>query len=80
MPKSTGVCCLIFNIFFPGFGSILAGMQANSSSTVLIGVVQFFLCVTLIGWLWSIYWGVLIYNKSKYHEAVLLVISIYSQQ
>jgi hypothetical protein len=74
------VCCLIFNIFFPGFGSILAGMQANSSSTVLIGVVQFFLCVTLIGWLWSIYWGVLIYNKSKYHEAVLLGISIYSQQ
>jgi hypothetical protein len=43
-------------------------------------VCQFFLSVVLIGWLWSVYWGFLIFNKSKYHEAVLLGISIYSQQ
>jgi hypothetical protein len=38
VPRATGICCFIFNIFFPGIGSILAGLQANSSSTVLIGV------------------------------------------
>jgi len=38
VPRSTGICCFILNIFFPGIGSILAGLQANSSSTVLIGV------------------------------------------
>jgi hypothetical protein len=43
-------------------------------------VCQFFLSAILIGWLWSVYWGILINNKSKYHEAVLLGISIYSQQ
>lgn len=80
MPRATGICCFIFNIFLPGLGSLLAGLQANSSSTVLIGVLQFFFCWTILGWLWSVYWGFLIYNKSKYHEAVLLGISIYSSQ
>lgn len=80
VPKATGLLVLILNIFLPGTGSILAGLQANSSSCVFIGVIQFFLFGLLFGWIWSIWWGVLIYNKSKYHEAVLLGISIYNQQ
>ena len=80
VPKATGLLVLILNIFLPGTGSILAGLQSNSSSCVFIGVIQFFLFGLLFGWIWSIWWGVLIYNKSKYHEAVLLGISIYNQQ
>jgi len=80
VPKSTGVLCLFLNFFIPGLGTLVAGLQANSSSCVVIGIMQLLLLpCALIGWIWSIWWGVLIYKKSKYHEAVLLGISIYSQ-
>mmetsp|Transcript_19854 Transcript_19854/g.47337 ORF Transcript_19854/g.47337 Transcript_19854/m.47337 type:complete len:100 (-) Transcript_19854:808-1107(-) len=81
VPRATGLLCLILNILpFPGLGSVIAGLQANSSSTVLIGIIQFFLFPGLIGFIWSVWWGVLIYRKSQFHEAVLLGISIYSNQ
>ena len=57
VPKATGLLVLILNIFLPGTGSILAGLQANSSSCVFIGVIQFFLFGLLFGWIWSIWWG-----------------------
>mmetsp|Transcript_1275 Transcript_1275/g.2508 ORF Transcript_1275/g.2508 Transcript_1275/m.2508 type:complete len:100 (-) Transcript_1275:279-578(-) len=81
VPRAMGLLCLILNILpFPGLGSLIAGLQANSSSTVLIGCLQFLFAPTILGWIWSIWWGVLIYRKSQFHEAVLLGISIYSQQ
>jgi hypothetical protein len=44
VPRATGLLCLILNILpFPGLGSVIAGLQANSSSTVLIGVRAFLL-------------------------------------
>jgi len=33
--------------------------------TVLIGILQFFLAALLIGWLWSIWWGFIIFTKSQ---------------
>eukprot|EP00290_Baffinella_frigidus_P005139 CAMPEP_0180131714 /NCGR_PEP_ID=MMETSP0986-20121125/8573_1 /TAXON_ID=697907 /ORGANISM="non described non described, Strain CCMP2293" /LENGTH=212 /DNA_ID=CAMNT_0022071621 /DNA_START=29 /DNA_END=667 /DNA_ORIENTATION=- len=77
--EATGVFCLILNIFLPGTGSILAGVTANRPSTVLIGILQLVFAASIIGWIFSIWWGVLIYKRSLNHERDLVGISIYSQ-
>mmetsp|Transcript_58517 Transcript_58517/g.143478 ORF Transcript_58517/g.143478 Transcript_58517/m.143478 type:complete len:99 (-) Transcript_58517:299-595(-) len=79
VPRMQGLISLLLNIFFSGMGSVFAGLVANDMATTTIGILQFFLWPTLIGWIWSVWWGILIFNKSKHHEAVLLGISIYSQ-
>ena len=34
-------------------------------SVLLCGVLQFFLGYLIVGWIWSIIWGVKIYSKSQ---------------
>ena len=62
----------ILNIFFPGSGTISAGICGRKVNwkAVLVGLLQFFLAFVIIGWIWSIWWGYLIYetsSKSKYN-------------
>ncbi|MES1912233.1 MAG: hypothetical protein MHM6MM_004544 [Cercozoa sp. M6MM] len=63
--ETMGVICFILDIFLPGIGTLLAGATEGKTDTMIIGVLQFFLAVFLVGWLWSIYWGYLIWKKSK---------------
>lgn len=57
-----------------------AHASASTDQLSLLQIIQFFLFPGLIGFIWSVWWGVLIYRKSQFHEAVLLGISIYSNQ
>ena len=79
VPRSMGLLCLILNIVLPGWGTIIAAIQADDAATILLGVLQFLLTPGVVGYIFSVWWGVLIFNKSKHHEAMLLGISIYSQ-
>ncbi len=62
-----GILCLILNILLPGIGTIVAGVVAkgNLARDIIIGLLQFFTSGIIIGWIWSIVWGVLIFKKSS---------------
>lgn len=47
----------IINLFFFGFGTMIAGFLENDMADVLIGIGQ--LLIPFIGWIWSVLWGVL---------------------
>jgi len=60
--------CLCLNIFLPGFGTMLnscAGGAGFSGLGFIYGLLQLLFAVTLIGWIWSIFYGFEIVRKSK---------------
>jgi len=64
------IICFLLNIFFPGIGTLLAAcydrrLSGSTGECLLIGLVQLLLAPVLIGWIFSIVWGYLIYRKSN---------------
>lgn len=59
--------CFATNIFWPGSGTILAAFMDKRIRwwSVLTGFWQMLLSPFLLGWLWSIRTGYLIWKKSK---------------
>jgi len=62
-----GTGMLIVNILLPGVGTLVAGIKSERNTTMVIGVLQFITSFLLVGWIWSIYWGYLIYKKVHLH-------------
>lgn len=67
--RCTALICLILNIFLPGFGTMLNGCcGAKCPIAILVGILQILLIpVLLIGWVWSILYGLEIYRRSGDH-------------
>ena len=70
VPRLGGVwpyICCILNIVLPGSGTMLAACMADATSwskvQLTCGILQMMLTVYIIGWVWSIAWGVLILKK-----------------
>ena len=70
LPRLNGVwpfVCCILNVFFPGTGTMISscvGYSISWSKTQLvIGLLQLLTAVYIIGWLWSIWWGVILLKK-----------------
>lgn len=59
-----GILALILNIIPGGIGSIVAGASAKDTKTIVFGVLQFVLGFVVVGWIWSIVWGILIFKES----------------
>lgn len=57
------IVCGIINIFFSGIGTIVAGALGGDTTDILIGVIQLVCIIIIIGWVWSIVWGVLMIIK-----------------
>jgi Na+-driven multidrug efflux pump len=58
----------LLNIFFPGTGTIVAGILSGGDkvkNNVIVGILQWLLCFILIGWIWSIVTGYQIYKIAK---------------
>ena len=57
------------NVIIPGSGTCLsvcmAGQNMNNKTQLFVGVFQLLTAVYLFGWIWSIYWGILIIQQSK---------------
>eukprot|EP00347_Sterkiella_histriomuscorum_P014037 403362400 len=66
--KPLHLILFIINIFFPGLGTCISACVNKGGSfsleTLVVGLLQMFLCWLFIGWIWSIWWGYLIYKKS----------------
>lgn len=59
-------CCLITNIFLPGFGTMINSCAGFfSGAGFCYGLLQLILAATLIGWIWSIFYGIEIVRKAK---------------
>ena len=58
----------LINLFFPGIGTMFnqccCGKGQFSGFGVCIGFLQLLLAPILIGWIWSIWWGVEIMRRS----------------
>jgi len=68
--KPWHIIILILNIILPGVGTIIAAFMderndKNMVETLLIGVAQLLLSVFLVGWIFSIVWGYLIFQRSS---------------
>jgi hypothetical protein len=76
IPKVPGkwhIYCMILNIFLCGVGTIVASRLTISSRkrklNLMYGIFQLVLFPLLIGYGWSIYWGILIYiRNTKLHR------------
>lgn len=62
-----GIILMIVNIFFPGIGTIINSFMGSKVrvTTLIVGILQLLLASFIIGWIWSIWWGVLIYQKQR---------------
>ena len=68
VPYRVAPIVLVFNIFFPGFGTIIAAYydpKGINCKAVTCGIFQFALTIVLVGWIWSVVQGCAIYNKSR---------------
>ncbi len=60
------IVLLIINIFLPGVGTIvMAFLDGFKLRTLIVGILQFVLTFVIIGWIWSIWWGILCLQKAK---------------
>jgi hypothetical protein len=62
--KPWGYICAISNLL-PGIGTLVMAGRSGSVKQYVFGMVQFLLFWTLICWVWSLVWGVLIFLKSE---------------
>ena len=67
LPAAFGVLACFFNIILPGSGTLMAacfGKGGGQQVQQCVSLFQFLTSIFLIGWIFSVYWGVLIAKKS----------------
>ena len=67
LEKQQAMIVLVINaLFWPGLGTILAGVWAGGENKcVCVGILQMLLAPILVGWIWAIITGCAIYKKSQ---------------
>ena len=55
---------LALNVVLPGSGTVVAACMAEryvaNKTQLIVGMFQLLTAIYLVGWAWSIYWGILI--------------------
>ena len=66
-PEPWPLVFLILNIILPGWGTMMSSYcdkEGLNTDALIIGFLQFLTAFIIIGWIWSIVWGVRIWTKS----------------
>ncbi len=64
--KDLAITVLILNIFIPGTGTLLLACTTDThfNHFMIVGLLQFLSAGLIIGWIWSIVYGIKIVQKS----------------
>lgn len=70
LPRSLAVMLLLCNIFFPSSGTFFMACIGDKlrKTQFLIAVFQLITTFLIVGYVWSIVWGVYVVMKSYVHE------------
>ena len=70
IPTIKGECLAIvlwwLNLHMPGFGTTVSSCLGDADwvmDQIIVGILQYITAGCFIGWLWSVWWGALIYKK-----------------
>ena len=66
LPAPWGLVLFIVNIFLPGVGTMINSFvdpRGVKWGNLIAGILQLLFAVIIVGWIWSIYWGYLIWCK-----------------
>ena len=65
------VLLLVVNIFLPGVGTMILGCinGACNWQHIIVGVLQMITAGIIVGWIWSIWWGILLVQRSSSNQA-----------
>ena len=66
--KGELICIILWflNLVAPGWGSCFVSCLGDKDcivSQVIVGILQMLTAGCIVGWVWSIWWGALIYKK-----------------
>lgn len=66
VPPPLHIVLFIVNILLPGVGTMVSACLSSRFNplALVVGLIQFITAPILIGWIWSIIWGWLIFKKS----------------
>lgn len=68
---TTAIIIFVINFFFPGIGTIVAGVLSKDDNkdiqtfNIIFGIIQLVLAWFFIGWIIALVWSYFIYDKSK---------------
>ena len=64
--KCMAIVLLVLNIIWPGLGTAVMGCMASEFlvPNLIIALIQFVTAICVIGWIWSIAWGVFCLMKA----------------
>lgn len=67
LSRGLAIFILVLNIIVPGLGTACLSCIGGSCKTehLIIAVLQFVLAWIVIGWIWSILWGLLLLMKAS---------------
>ena len=73
MEKNVAFFLLLLNICWPGLGTLIWSYKAINSSAfklqLLCAILQMIFWGFIIGWLWSVYWGSLAFERGVDSDA-----------
>ena len=66
LPLNLAIMIFLSNLIFPSSGTFYLSCIGDkfSRSQIVVGILQLLTLAFLIGWAWSIYWGILTLKKS----------------
>lgn len=66
LPRGLAIMILLCNIFFPSSGTFYMGCIGDKvrSTQFMVAVFQLLTVPILIGYIWSVFWGIKALNKS----------------
>ncbi len=65
--KVMAITLLVLNIFLPGVGTLICACIGPKFETdnLIVGILQLLFAGCIIGWVWSIWWGIIILQKAS---------------